>query len=283
MSSKRDLSYETYSTSMYQNQNAGRQLGSESGLNYTTNSKDQIGDFDPIKTSQDVSINNEEKEQEINPDKVENENLVKKNYQLTEENTRLKCNSEVEKFSMHIIYGAKIESLEKELQQAIFENHSLRQQMDKMRFTVWSLIKIIKKSCKRYLVEREFPPDHDAIDTDSDLDFNDHSLFPIEELQDQIHQMLWEYRDYISIFSEKRIKPSISKNLSTRQYEGFQIKSNNNRRKMSQDCRIGLGKNSIKKQSIYSGSFGHYQSGYNLLNEDIKTSEDQINDGNTWF
>lgn len=52
---------------------------------------------------------------------------------------------------------------------------------------------------------------------------------------------------------------------------------------MSQECRLGLGKNFIKKQSIYSGSFGNYKPGYNFTSSedmDLKISEDQLVDSN---
>lgn len=52
---------------------------------------------------------------------------------IKEENFMLKCSFEAEKFSRNIIYGAKIEALEKKLQQVLFENHNLRRQLTKMK------------------------------------------------------------------------------------------------------------------------------------------------------
>ena len=136
------------------------------------------------------------------------------------------------------------------------------------------------------MIEREYPPTTEIYDTDSDQDYYDPSTFPIEELQEQIHHMLCEYRDYISIFSEKWLKLSTSKNLNTRNYEGFEVKSNRSKkRKMSQDCRLGYGKNLIKNQSIFSGSFGNYKPGNNFSIEDMdrKISEDQFVKSNIYF
>ena len=66
----------------------------------------------------------------------------------------MKVNFEAEKFCSNIIHGAKIEALEKQLQQVLYENHNLRRQMSKMNYMVGSLVKVVKKSFKLYLGER---------------------------------------------------------------------------------------------------------------------------------
>jgi hypothetical protein len=74
--------------------------------------------------------------------------LLKKNYQLREEIMQLKCNFEAEKFSTPIIYCTKIESLEKELQIVLYENHHLRKAMARARYLIGTLAKLVKKSLK---------------------------------------------------------------------------------------------------------------------------------------
>lgn len=213
---------------------------SETGLH-----RDQLGTLEN-RDAVDTIIDKEEMEQEINPDKIDNENLIKKNFQLKEENIRLKCSFEAEKFSTNIIYGAKIESLEKELQQILYENHHLRQQMNKMKYMIGSLAKMIKKACKMYMGEREYPPaSNEFFDSDSEYDFSDPKYFPIEELQDQIQQLLLDYREYISVFTEKRAK-SISCRSSQKAYEGFQTKFSKHQRKKSEDYKLGYRRSSIK-------------------------------------
>lgn len=71
-------------------------------------------------------------------DSVDNENKIKDDTYL------LKANFEAETFSSNIIYGAKIEALEKQLQQVLLENHNLRKQMSKMKNMVGSLVRIVK-------------------------------------------------------------------------------------------------------------------------------------------
>ena len=117
---KKEFTLENMKSSAYQLQSSSRQIGAESGLNFSSTTKEQIGDFDPKTSTMDPLADKDERESEINPYKIENENLIKKNFILTEEYTRLKCSFEAEKFSMSIIFGAKIESLEKELQQVLY-------------------------------------------------------------------------------------------------------------------------------------------------------------------
>ena len=139
---------------------------------------------------------------------------------------------------------------------------------------IWSLVNVVNKSYKRYLVEREHPSTLiDVIDSDSDIDCNDPNIFPIEELQDQIQQLLWEYREYISTFSEKKIKQSFA-SFSQKHQSGFDNHSNWSKRKISQNGRLCKRRNSIKKDSIYSAKFGHSKHEDKTQPEDFKINED---------
>ena len=148
-------------------------------------------------TSAFVMPTQENMADDIPPDVLSNDSLARKNCQLREEIIRLRCNFEAERFSLQY-YASKIE---KELQQILFENHYLRQKMNKINNIIGSLTKIVKKSSKMYLAEREYPPENREIfDSCSDSDFNDPKFLPIEELQDKIQQLLDDYRENISLF-----------------------------------------------------------------------------------
>ena len=90
-------------------------LESENELNFSDLSNNESDDID-FKLQDDLRAN-------LNSLKIENEYLMKSNCKLKEENTKLKSSFEAEKFSINFIYGAKIDSLEKELQQVLYENH----------------------------------------------------------------------------------------------------------------------------------------------------------------
>lgn len=245
MSTKRDFD-DSRNDSMGKDLEIHKQMSKNPSVNVVPVNKNQMGELE-VKATQEAVTTNGDDTEEINPDKIDNENLIKKNFQLKEENIRLKCSFEAEKFSTNIIYGAKIESLEKELQQILYENHHLRQQMSKMKYTIGSLAKMVKKSCKLYLGEREFPPNNEYFESDSEIDHNDPKYFPIEELQDQIQQLLCDYREYISMFAEKRGKSVVTRNSHQRLYEGFQTKSNYKKlRKSSEDLRIGYRRSNLK-------------------------------------
>ena len=135
MNNRFDQPIENTNNTIQANFVSAKFLAAESGFLFQDLPKESLDEADS-KTLEDAEIYQ-------NQFKVENDNLVKKNYKLTEENIRLKCSFEAEKYSANFIYGAKIESLEKELQQVLYENHHLRQQMSKMRFMIWSLVKIV--------------------------------------------------------------------------------------------------------------------------------------------
>ncbi|CAI2370873.1 unnamed protein product [Moneuplotes crassus] len=187
------------------------------------------------------------------------DNVMKQNNLLREELIKLRCNFEAEKFSMQY-YSSKIE---KELQKILFENHYLRQTMNKMNNVIKSLSKIIKRSCKMYLSERESPPAKvDFNESESESDFNDPQFLPIENLQDKIEQLLLDYRENISLFSETNAHKAPSFKNSGINFEGLHSRSHSEGKKMLSlhDSRRSFKKSSmIKKTSIYSGRFGKHK------------------------
>jgi hypothetical protein len=146
-----------------------------------------------------------------------------------------------------------------------------------MKHTVVCLTKMIRKSCKLYMTEREYPPSkNEYFDSDSEYDYNDPNFFPIEQLQDQVQQMLLDYRDYISMFAEGPKSRVYTSRVLSRPYEGFQSKNSSKlKRKMSADYRIGYKRTSMKKMSIYSGSFGNHKASYTISQDELKCPSDK--------
>lgn len=142
-----------------------------------------------------------------------------------------------------------------------------------MRNTIGCLTKNIKKSCKLYMTERELPPTkNEYFDSDSEFDFNDPNYFPIEELQDQVQQILIDYREYISMFTERQGRPL---NTRFRTYDGFQSKGSfKQKSKLSIDSRIGYRRTSSKKMSICSGSFGNNKASYIYSQDEMRNNDD---------
>lgn len=127
------------------------------------------------------------------------------------------------------------------------------------------------------MAERDYPPSkNEYFDSDSEYDFNDPNFFPIEQLQDQVQQMLLDYHEYISMFAEGSKSRAHTSRLLSKQYEGFQCKSGSRlKRKMSADYRIGYKRTSMKKMSIYSGSFGNHKASNTISQDELKCHSDK--------
>lgn len=221
------------------------------------------------------------------PEDVTREILLEQNNHLREQLIKLQCSFEAEKFSSQY-YSSKIE---KEFQQILFENHHLRKTITNMNITIRALTKIIKQSMKMYLNEREKPPENGLEDSEDDLYLNDPQFLPIEGLQDKIEQLLLDYRETVSMFSETNALNRYSFKRESREYEGFHSRNTSEGKKMSsiRDSKRVLKNSLIKKTSIYSGSFGKnkfnsngeddfkaYQEAESAQNVEEKEAEDLI-------
>lgn len=89
------------------------------------------------------------------------------------------------------------------------------------------------------------------------MDYSNINKFPIEELQQKVQELLIDYREYLSRFSEKPVWHMLaSKNPKNPNFQGTNRSQDNKSENMSEVLTSRYKHHMYKKMSIYSGSFG---------------------------